>query len=64
MDIMVLIVGDLRRGEDDDCTCSHDLMEVPKQVHAEGQRLHVGGDVLKAVSVNSQFRTISWWMNR
>jgi len=56
MDTMVLLVGDSRRCEDDDCACSHNLAGVPKQVQVEGLRLHAGGDALKIVPVMFQFQ--------
>lgn len=52
MDTMVLLVGDSRRDEDDDCACSHNLTGVRKQVQVERLRLHAGGDALKAVPVS------------
>jgi hypothetical protein len=58
MDTMVLLIADSRRYEDDDCACLHNLAGVRKQVQVEGLRLHAGGNTLKTVPVNSQFRVI------
>jgi hypothetical protein len=59
VDTMVLLVGDLCWGEDDDCACSHDLTAILKQVYLDGQWLHMGGDSLKTVSVNFQFHLLA-----
>jgi hypothetical protein len=59
MDTMVLLVGDSRCDEDDGCACSHDLTRVPKQDYPDRWRLHVGGDALKIVLVNSQFQMMA-----
>jgi len=56
---MVLLVGDSRRYEEDDCACSHNLAGVRKKVQIEGLRLHAGGDALKTVSINSRFQIIA-----
>ena len=56
---MVLLVGDSRRDEDDDCACSHNLTRVSKQVDVEGLRFHMGGDALKTIPVNSQFQLVA-----
>jgi len=59
MDTMVLLVGDSRRDEDDDCACSHNLTGVRKQVQIEGLRLHAGGEALKTIPVNFQSHLIA-----
>lgn len=59
MDTMVLLVGDSRRYEEDDCACSHNLAGVPKQVQIEGLRLHPGCEALKTVPVNHLFHVIT-----
>jgi hypothetical protein len=56
MDTMVLLVGDSRRDEDDDCAYSHNLTGVRKQVQVEGLRLHAGGEALKTITVNFRFQ--------
>ncbi len=42
MDNMVLLVGDSRQDEDEDCACLHNPAGVPKQDHSVGWRVHVG----------------------
>jgi hypothetical protein len=58
MDTMVLLFGNSRCFEDDDCACSHNLAGVPSQVQQiEGTHLHVGDDAPGVViSANSQFQ--------
>lgn len=56
MDTMVLLVGDSRRDEDDDCACSHNLTGVRKQVQIDGVQLHAGGEAVKTVSVRLRFQ--------
>lgn len=60
MDTMVLLVAVSRRYEDEDCTCSHTLAGVPKQVRIEGFCLHIGDNALKTVPVNFQSHLIAY----
>lgn len=59
MNTMVLLVGDSRRYEEDDCACSHNLTGIQKQFQVDRLRLHAGGDAQKVVSLNSQFQVVA-----
>ncbi len=58
MDTMVLLVGDSRRYEDDDCACSHGLAGAPRQVEIDELILHVGDDAVRTVSTRPRSRVV------
>lgn len=59
MDTIVLLIGDSRRYEDEDCACSQAVTGFPKQEQIEGLRLYAGGDALKTVPINPQYQLIT-----
>jgi hypothetical protein len=51
---MVLLVGDSRCYEEDDCACLHTLVGVPNQEFSDGLRLNLRGKALKSVPISFQ----------
>lgn len=61
MDNLVLLIGRSRYYKDEDCTaCLHGPAGIPKQLQVMGLSLHISGNVLKAIPINSQHQITTY----